>query len=200
MENKIITAPEHTAPCERVVIRGITSRETDVIEFTGSPSVDAAKLARFAIGVGFRVHRKLLREVPSIRWFIPGVDVAAVRCGFADPFGNYIAIADHLEARELASTVLHELRHCAQRGVRFTDLEAEDDAEGFTHRWTSPTLRAYRETCGQLSRLAVVGNARPGGRALHMDIRLTRPTAKVWQYNARATGDSWRELPCWNEA
>jgi hypothetical protein len=83
--------------------------------------------------------------------------------------------------------------------VRFTDSEAEHDAAGVAHRWAPPTLRAYRETKGLLSRVAVLDRSRPGGRACHMDVRLTRPTAKVWQYNARATGDSWRELPSWNE-
>jgi hypothetical protein len=198
MERKVVLAPEHTAPCGRVTILGITSGEIAEIEFAGSPSVDAAKLARFAVGVGFRVHRKLLRDCPALRWFVSGVETSAVRCGFADPFGGYVALGDHLSGRDLVEVCLHELRHCAQRGVKLTDCEAEHDAEGFAHRWTPPTLRAFRETDGALSRVAVSQWARPGGRALHMDIRLTRPTAKVWQYNARATGDSWRELP--NEA
>jgi hypothetical protein len=200
MKTKFITAPEHTAPCGRVVIHGITSGETDVIEFAGSPSVDAAKLARFAIGVGFRVHRKLLRERPSIKWFISGVETSVVRCGFADQGGRYIALADHLQGRELVETALHELRHLAQEGVKFTDLQAEEDAERFGVQWCPVVLKAYQATRGDLSRLAVVDKVKPSGWAPHMDVRVTLPNAKLWERNNRTVRDAWREISGTNEA
>ncbi len=200
MKTKFIAAPEHTAPCGRVVIHGITSGETDVIEFAGSPSVDAAKLARFAIGVSYRVHRKLLRECPSIKWFISGVESSAVRWGFADHIGRYVALADHLQTRELVLTALHEVRHLAQRGVRFTDSEAEEDAERFGVQWCPVVLKAYQATRGDLSRLAVVDKVKPGGWAPHMDVRVTRSNAKLWERNNRTVRAAWREISCWDEA
>jgi hypothetical protein len=202
MKTKFIAAPEHTAPCGRVTILGITSGETDEIEFAGSPSVDAAKLGRFTVGVGWRLHRKLLPECPKIRYFrrdsLPLG--AGARVGFADTAGCYVALRSDLEGRQLVETALHELRHLAQSGVRFTDGEAERDAEGFAHRWTPTTMRAYRATGGRLSRLAVTRSAKPSGWAPHMDIRLTLPTAEVGERDNRTMGDAWRELSCWNEA
>ena len=198
-ETKVITAPEGIAPC-RVVIREVMSGETVEIGFAGSPSAEAKRLARFAVGVGYRLHRKLLREIPPIRWFVPGMETDASWRGFADLAGRYIALADHLEGRDLVETGLHEVRHCAQRGVGFKDAEAEHDAEGFARRWASPTLRAYRATRGRLSRLAVTRSGKPSGWAPHMDIRLTLPGAKVWERDNRTTGDAWRQLSSWNEA
>jgi hypothetical protein len=199
METKVITAPEGIAPC-RVMIREVMSGETVEIGFAGSPSTESKRLARFVVGVGYRLHRKLLRECPSIRWFVPGMETDASWRGFANLAGRYVALADHLKGRDLVEVCLHELRHCAQRGVRFTDCEAEHDAEGFAHRWTPPTLRAHRATRGQLSRLAVTRSAKPSGWAPHMDIRLTLPTAEVGERDNRTMGDAWRELSCWNEA
>ncbi len=193
METKVIAAPEGIAPC-RVVLRGLTSGETVEIGFAGSPSTESKRLARFVVGVGYRLHRKLLCECPSIRWFVSGMETDASWWGFADLAGRYIALADHLKGRDLAETALHEVRHCAQRGVRFTDSEAEDDAAGLAHRWTPPTLRAYRATGGQLSRLAVTRSAKPSGWAPHMDIRLTLPNGQLWQRDNRTTGNAWRGL------
>lgn len=183
------------------MIREVMSGETVEIGFAGSPRAEPKRLARFAVvGVGYRLHRKLLREIPSIRWFVAGMEVNASWRGFADLAGRYIALADHLKGRALVETALHEVRHCAQRGVGLTDCEAEHDAERFARRWTSPTLRAFRATRGQLSRLAVTRSARPSGWAPHMDVRLTLPTARVWERDNRTMGDAWRELSSWNEA
>ena len=199
MENKVITAPEGTAPC-RVAIRGLSSGETATIEFAGSPLAKSKRLARFVVGVGYRVHRKLLRECPSIRWFVSGVETSAVRWGFADPIGRYVALADHLQTRELVLTALHEVRHLAQRGVKFADSEAEADAEDFGVQWCPVVLKAFQATRGKLSRLAVVDKVKPSGWAPHMDVRVTLPNAKLWERDNRTMGDAWRELSCWNEA
>ena len=78
--------------------------------------------------------------------------------------------------------------------MSYTRLIAEDEDSAVR------TLRAYRETDGALSRVAVSQWARPGGRPRHMDVLLTLPSATVWQFNGRSVGNAWRELPCWNEA
>ncbi len=174
----------------------------DWFEFTGIPNGEAKKCAQFAAGVAYDLHKNLLRERPRIRWFRreEAPWEASDWLGFADTSGGFIALADHLGGMKLVEVTLHETRHLAQRGVSFTKEAAECDAERFAQKWLRPTLRAYRETDGALSCVAVSQWARPGGRPRHMDVVLTLPTAMVWQFNAHATGDSWRELPSWNEA
>lgn len=182
--------------CERggLLIRGITSGRVEQIEFTGVPSDEAEKQARFAVGFCWRLHRKQLPGCPTIRYFraVERPWEAESRMGFAR--SGYVALNDDLQGRALVETALHECRHLAQEGASFTDAAAEQDAEGFAYKWTPIVLRAYRATRGELSRLAVIDKHQPSGQAPHMDVRVTRRNAKLWEYDAQTMGDSWREL------
>lgn len=193
MDRKVITAPERTAPCEHVVIHGLTSGRTEKVKFDGKPSAEARRLAKFAVGVGWRLHRRVIAEPPEVRWFkarsAPG---AVPRLGFAD--ASYVALSDSLEGEQVSATSLHEVRHVGQLGIPFSDAAAEEDAAAFSRRWLAATTRAYRASRGELSRVSVTDKARPAGWAPHREVRLTKPNGKVWERNNRTTHEAWKEL------
>jgi len=192
MNTKYITAPEGTAPCS-VVIHGLTSNRTERIKFDGSPSPEATKLAGFVVGAAWQLHRRLLPERPETLWYRHDAR-GTKRLGFADPNGSYVALCDSLEGEKLADTALHETRHLAHADIIADDERAESDASGFARRWLRPMLRAYWATGGALSKLAALDGPKPSGWAPHMDVRLTRSNAKLWQRDNRTVRNAWKEL------
>jgi len=188
MNSKVIRSPDGFRPIENVTIVGAQSGQQR-IKFDGRPSAEMLRRSRFAAAVATQLHRSFLREPPPIKWFKQS---NPAMCGFAS--SDYVALADHLTVDQVIATSLHEVRHLAQAGIITNDLEAEEDAARFVARWLRPTLRAYRSSAGECSRVVVLDKARPSGWTRHGDIRLTRSNAKIWQRDNRTTGAAWKEL------
>jgi hypothetical protein len=190
MDTKLIPTCDGFRPIENVTIVGAQSGRQR-IKFDGRPSTDAQISSRFGVDVATQLHKSFLREPPPIKWFTQS---NPAMCGFASSDGRYIALSDRLAVDQVIATALHEVRHLAHAGIIADDAEAELDSEAFAARWLRPTLRAYRATRGECSRVAVLDGRRPSGWAPHMYVRLTRSNGKVWQRDNRTTAEAWKEL------